>query len=83
MKVKTETIVRTICLFLTLANLILAHFGKEKLPITNEDVYQLVSLIAAIVVSMWTWWKNNSFTQNAIKADEYLAKLRSGEDGVK
>lgn len=76
MKVKTETIIRTIVLILALANQVLAIYGKEKIPITEEEVYQLISLVVTIGSALWAWWKNNSFTQPALKADEYMEKLR-------
>lgn len=76
MKVKTETIIRTICLIIALANQVLALYGKEKIPVTDDEVYQLVSIVATIVIAIWNWWKNNSFTDAAIKADEYLETLR-------
>ena len=69
MKVKADTIARTIVLFLALINQFLAVAGKEVLPFTNDEVYQLVSLIATFVTSAIAWWKNNSFTKPAIKAD--------------
>lgn len=78
--VKIDTIIRTICLVLALVNQILIAFGKQALPISDEEVYTLVSTIVTIAVAIWTWWKNNSFTPEAIKADEYLAKLRKGGD---
>lgn len=74
--VKTETIIRTIVLILALANQALAICGKEKIPVTDDEIYQLVTLIITIGTALWAWWKNNSFTKPAIKADEYLAKLR-------
>ena len=76
MKVKTETIIRTVVLLLALANQVLAIYGKEKIPITEEEVYQLISLVVTIGSALWAWWKNNSFTQPALKADEYMEKLR-------
>ena len=76
MKVKTETIIRTIVLILALANQVLAIYGKQKIPITEDEIYQLITLIITIGSAMWAWWKNNSFTQPAIKADEYMEKLR-------
>ena len=59
MKVKTETIIRTIVLILALANQVLAIYGKEKIPITEEEVYQLISLVVTIGYALWSWWKNN------------------------
>lgn len=82
-KVKPETILRTIVLILALINQALAIFGKEALPITEEEVYEVyrfITYIITLVVSLWAWWKNNSFTIPAIKADEYLEQLRKEEE---
>ena len=75
-KVKPDTIIRTIVLILALANQVLAIMGKQAIPVTEDEVYHLVSLLITIGAALWSWWKNNSFTLPAIKADEYLAKLR-------
>lgn len=77
--VKTETIVRTIVLVIALANQALAIAGKEAFPITEDQVYQGVTLIVTIGASVWAWWKNNSFTQPAIKADKVKDQLKSAE----
>lgn len=79
MKVKAETIIRTIILIIALANQALAIMGKQAIPVTDDEVYQLVTLLITIGAAMWSWWKNNSFTLPAIKADEYLEKLRKEE----
>jgi len=76
MKIKTETIIRTIVLILALINQVLAIMGKGQIPITEDEVYQLVTLLITIGSALWAWWKNNSFTLPALKADEYLEKLR-------
>lgn len=77
--VKTETIARTIVLFIALANQVLAIAGKEIFPVTEDQVYQIVTLIVTIGASVWAWWKNNSFTKNAIQADNVLEQLKSAE----
>ena len=81
-KVKTETIIRTIVLIVALVNQALVIFGKEVLPFTEDQIYQAVTLVVTIGASVWAWWKNNSFTKNAIKADEELERLRT-EDELK
>ena len=75
-KVKAETIIRTIVLILALANQVLAIYGREAIPITEDEVYQAVTLIVTIGSSIWAWWKNNSYTREAIEADKYLEELR-------
>ena len=42
MKVKTETIIRTIVLILALINQVLAIYGKDKIPVTEDEIYQLI-----------------------------------------
>lgn len=78
-KVKADTIARTICLIVTLLNQILAIAGREAIPITENQIYQIVSLLATVGISIWNWWKNNSFTAAAIKADEFMHELKEGK----
>lgn len=77
--IKTDTIARTIVLFIALANQVLAIAGKEVFPVTEDQVYQVVTLVVTIGASVWAWWKNNSFTKPAIEADKVLAQLKNGE----
>ena len=74
--VKVDTVVRTIVLIIALANQVLAIAGKSAFPVTEDQVYQGVTLIATVAASVWAWWKNNSFTKAAIEADETLTKLK-------
>ena len=77
--VKSDTLARTIILILALINQVLALAGKDKIPVVENDIYQICSLAVTIVTSVWNWWKNNSFTKNAIAADEYKKQLKERE----
>lgn len=77
-KITADTIARTIVLGLALVNQVLAIAGKEVLPFVDDDIYQLVSLIATIAASAAAWWKNNSFTAAAIEADAYKEWIKEG-----
>lgn len=77
MKITAETIARTIVLALALLNQVLAICGKGQIQIAENDIYQIISLTFTSVASVWSWWKNNSFTQSAIKADEYMEELKN------
>ncbi|MFR4021356.1 MAG: phage holin [Clostridia bacterium] len=35
---------------------------------------QGLSAVVTVVVSLWSWWKNNSFTAKAIRADHARRK---------
>lgn len=76
MQVKTSTIIRTLCLILALVNQILSATGKPLLPIEDSQIETVVTETALIITALWSWWKNNSFTKNAIVADEYLKDLK-------
>lgn len=79
MKIKTETIVRTVILIVALVNQALTMSGKSLIPITDEQINEIITLAITIGASLWAWWKNNSFTKNAIAADEVLAELKAGD----
>jgi len=76
LKISAGTIARTICLVLALVNQLLSATGHAVLPIEDEQVEQLVTVALTIAASLVSWWRNNSFTQAAIKADNILARLR-------
>ena len=73
-KITGDTIARTIVLALALCNQLLAATGHSIIDIGNDDVYQLVSVLCTIGASVTAWWKNNSFTQPAIKADRWMKR---------
>lgn len=75
--VKMDTIIRTVVLLLALVNNTLTMTGHSVLPVTDEQLSELLSLAITIAASLWAWWKNNSFTPAAIQADEVLAELKT------
>ncbi len=77
MNISNGTIIRTVLLILALVNQILTVMGITPLPIEDEQITQLLSLAFTIGTSVWAWWKNNSFTVEAVKADEYLKTLKN------
>lgn len=82
-KIETGTIIRTVVLLFALINQVLTISGYNPLPFSDEEAGQAVSMILTVGASLWTWWKNNSFTQAAISADEKLHKAQKGERGGK
>lgn len=75
-RISPATIARTATLILALTNQVLSAAGKPVLPIESENLEQLVTAVITIGASLWAWWKNNSFTPEAIRADEYMQNLR-------
>lgn len=76
MNVSKATIIRTICLVLSITNMVLEMRGHSIIPIDNELVTEAISVIFLIGSAVASWWKNNSFTKEAIDADNYLKTLK-------
>ncbi len=76
-KIEKGTIVRTAVLAFALINQILTICGYSPLPFTDDNVGQAVSMFLTAGASLWAWWKNNSFTQAAIAADDILKNFHS------
>jgi SPP1 family holin len=73
---KKSTIIRTVMLFLVLINLVLEKTGHNIIDVDESTVGVIVEYSISFAIIVLSWWKNNSFTNNAQKADEYLAELR-------
>jgi len=78
-KIKKSTVIRTIVLFVSLVNSLLAAKGISPISFLSDDtqITAFASDLVTGVIAVWAWWKNNSFTENAKKADEYKAELDS------
>lgn len=76
MKIETSTIVRTVILALALINQWFVMVGMTPVSgVDQEALYSFISTGITIVMSIMAWWKNNSFTQPAVKADVYMKEL--------
>ena len=64
---------------LALTNQILSAAGKPVLPIEDSQLETLVTTGLTVAASLAAWWKNNSFTPAAIKADADLKTYRSAD----
>ena len=74
--VSVGTITRTAVLGLALTNQLLSAAGKPLLPIDNAQLEQMISTGFTVGAALAAWWKNNSFTPEAIEADEFMARLK-------
>lgn len=72
-------IIRLIVLLVVLLNQLLSMSGKSPLPFSNEEIEQGVTAVVTTVVSLWVYWKNNSFSPEARKADEYMKELKNNK----
>lgn len=79
MTISAGTIARTIILILALVNQVLTATGHSVINVSDESINTLISTGFTIVTAIIAWWKNNSFTQSALKADEVM---REGKENA-
>ena len=70
--VSKDTIARTIVLGVALVNQVLTILGLNPLPFSDNQIYEAITAVFTVVASVIAWWKNNSFTQAALKGDEVM-----------
>lgn len=70
--VDKSTWIRTAVLLAALINQALVLFGVTKRTVDEESFACIASYILTAASSLWSWWKNNSFTAKAQQADGYL-----------
>lgn len=75
--ITASTIARTAVLLLALTNQMLSAMGKSPLPIESTTVEQLVTAGITTIAALVAWWKNNSFTKEAIAADKEYDRLKA------
>jgi SPP1 family holin len=79
-QITSGTIVRTIVLVVALVNQILTSTGHSIIPISDEQIDSIVSILFTVIASIVAWWKNNSFTAAAIEADKTMKELKSSSE---
>lgn len=79
MKISKSTIIRTILIAIVIINFILEKFGIDIIKADESVITMLVEALIEIAVIVVGFWKNNSFSEAAKRADEFLKELRAGE----
>lgn len=75
-KISAGTLTRTAVLGLALVNQLLSAAGKPVLPIDNAQLEQMISTGFTVGAALAAWWNNNSFTPEAIEADNFMTHLK-------
>lgn len=75
--VRKGTVLRSIAFVIVLVNMGLKYAGKSPIDISEYQVLGALEMIASAAVLITSFWKNNSFSEYAKKADFYLAFLKN------
>lgn len=78
MSISKGTIVRSVMLLVGVVNTVCVLFGWSPVELDESLVYEAVSTAYMVVVTAWSWWKNNSFSHAAVSADSVKNMMKSG-----
>lgn len=79
MNIKPATIARIGALLVALANQCLVTFGQDVLPFTENMAYQVVSLVAVVVIAAINAWCNNDISKVALLCSRVYDALSDGK----
>lgn len=68
--------VRLTAFILIIVNDALHMLDIQNLPFTGNEIAEGVSIAGTIIIGGWIYWKNNSYTEMAKNADEWLEKMK-------
>lgn len=77
--VTAEAVTGIALLVLALINAVLQMFGMNVLPIQNDDISNIVSVVFLIVTAAWNTWKNRNFTKASQEAQALTDMIKNGE----
>lgn len=77
--ISPATYTRYILMIVAIINMLLNAFKINPIEVSENEVYQVVSNILTCVLFVINTWKNNSVTNSAINADQYMKDLKNKE----
>ena len=77
--ISPATYTRYILMIIAIINMLLNAFKINPIEVSENEVYQVVSNILTCVLFVVNTWKNNSVTNSAISADQYMKDLKNNE----
>ena len=77
--ISPATYTRYILMIIAIINMLLNAFKINPIEVSENEEYQVVSNILTCVLFVINTWKNNSVTNSAINADQYMKDLKNKE----
>lgn len=76
---KTKAIIRLIVMVVLMVNMGLTVAGKNPIPLDENALTEWLTVAAAGISAVYSWWKNNNVTKQAQQAQEVLNELKTGK----
>lgn len=76
---KTKAIIRLIVMAVLMVNMGLTVAGKNPIPLDESALTEWLTVAAAGISAVYSWWKNNNVTKQAQQAQAVLNELKTGK----
>lgn len=77
--ITSEAVISIILQIIAVVNMALQMFGFDTLPISNENVTVIISLLFTIIITAWNTWKNRNLTKASQEAQQITDMIKNGE----
>ena len=78
-----DVICRIVVFIILIVNELLTGFGKNPIPVSEDEVYAMISTVLSIGYSVYMAFKFNPVTANQKKANTYLKELNAYDKDMK
>lgn len=78
---KTKAIIRLIVMLVLTVNMVLTVAGKNPIPLDETALTEWLTVAAAGISAIWSWWKNNNVTKQAQEMQGRLKAAKEDGDG--
>lgn len=79
MNEKIKAIIRLIVMAVLMVNMGLTVAGKNPIPLDEAALTEWLTVAAAGISAVYSWWKNNNVTKQAQQAQAVLNELKTGK----
>lgn len=79
MNEKVKAIIRLIVMAVLMVNMGLTVAGKNPIPLDETALTEWLTVAAAGISAVYSWWKNNNVTKQAQQAQAVLNELKAGK----
>lgn len=79
MNEKIKAIIRLIVMAVLMVNMGLTVAGKNPIPLDETALTEWLTVAAAGISAVYSWWKNNNVTKQAQQAQAVLNELKTGK----
>lgn len=77
--ITAENITGILILLVALINATLQMFGINTIPITNDEIGEIVSVVFLIITALYNTWKNRNISTASQTAQKVTDAIKSGE----